>query len=84
MDREYIDTLLGNIYDYYKFFREKIKMYGFDGFLNMFNIEYMHEWFLKNNPNNEYKLFVCLAENDNFNKLISYLTSYENLLLMIL
>lgn len=81
MDREYIDTLLGNIYDYYKFFREKIKMYGFDGFLNMFNIEYMHEWFLKNNPNNEYKLFVCLAENDNFNKLISYLTSYENLLL---
>ena len=80
MDREYINSLLGNVYDYYLFFREQIGIYGFNGFLSMFNIEYMHEWFLKNDPNNEYKLFVCLIENDKFNKFSLYLTDHEALL----
>lgn len=43
MDKDYIDTLLSNVHDYYQFFREKIKTYGFYEFLNNFNIEYMHE-----------------------------------------
>ena len=80
MDREYINSLLSNVYDYYLFFREQIGIYGFNGFLSTFNIEYIHEWFLKNDPNNEYKLFVCLIEKDKFNKFILYLTDHEALL----
>ena len=80
MGKDYIDTLLSNVHDYYQFFREKIKTYGFYGFLNNFNIEYMHEWFLKNNPQHEYKMFVCLTENNTFNEFVSYLSDHQDLL----
>ncbi len=58
--------------DFYNYFRSLISEIGVDNFFECFDFAEIHKYFLETSKYDEYKLFVCLMENNNINKVLNY------------
>lgn len=69
---EIIDDFKEGINNFYEYFRLLISEIGVDKFLEYYDFSRIHKFFSEGLEKEEYKLLVCLIENNNINKVLRY------------